>query len=128
MKNSNQYKKLLKELSRDSRLKAVIAKSRRQPRGNAEAIVDSSTNMFLLISAIVSRFSKKKNAKALAELADMVQLLVQLSLVVKENIFDRPEVKKFFRESSKQIYRFAQEWLSVILPGTQPNRRARLSS
>lgn len=116
MKKSNKDRKLLEELSRDPRLEQVIAKARRQPRGKARTNVESVTDMFLLVSAIASRFSKKKRARALDELADMVHLLVQVSLLLKENIFDRPEVKKFFRESSKQIYLFAQEWLSMILP------------
>ena len=118
MKNSNKYRKLLKELSRDPQLKQVIAKARRQPRGKAGTSVESATSTFMLISAIASRFSKKKRARALDELADTVHLLVQISFVLKENVFDRPEVKKFFRESSEQIYLFAQEWLSMILQKT----------
>ena len=116
MKNSNKYRKLLKELSRDPRLKQVIVKARRQPRAKAGTKVETATSMFLLLSAIVSRFSKKKRARAIDELADVVHLLVQVSLLLKENTFDRPEVKKFFRKTSKQIYAFAQECVAMVLP------------
>lgn len=81
--------------------------------------VETVTDTLLLVSGIASRFSKKKRSRALDELAELVHLLVQVSLLLKENIFDRPEVKKFFRESFEQIYLFAQEWLSMILQRTR---------
>jgi len=119
MKKSDPYRKLMKELSRDPRLKKAIVKSRRRPRGKAKARVEtqveSATSMFLVLSAIVARFSKKKRARAIDQLADTVHLLVQISLLLKENIFDRPEVQNFFRQSSKQIYEFAQECVAMIL-------------
>ncbi len=119
MKTANKYRKLLQELNRDPRLKQVIAKARRQPRGKVRTNVETVTDTLLLVSGIASRFSKKKRARALDELTDLVHLLVQVSLLLKENIFDRPEVKKFFRESFEHVYLFAQEWLSMILPRTR---------
>ncbi len=119
MKTANKYRKLLTELNRDPRLKQVIAKARRRPRGKVRTNVETVTDTLLLVSGIASRFSKKKRSRALDELAELVHLLVQVSLLLKENIFDRPEVKKFFRESFEQIYLFAQEWLSMILQRTR---------
>jgi len=77
------------------------------------------TGLLLLILSIASRFSKKKQAKALDELIDTIYLLVQVSLLLKENVFDRPEVKKFFRRRSKEIYSFAQECVAMVLPKTR---------
>ena len=119
MKNSNKSRKLLKELSRDPRLKKVIANASRQARGTASTQVETATSVFLLLSAIASRFSKKRRARAIDEMADMVQLLFQASLVLKENVFDRPEVKKFLRQRSKQLYEFAQERFATIFPKTK---------
>lgn len=116
MKRSAQAQNVLKKLTRDPRLKQAIAKARRETRGNGRRKIENVTDMFLLVLTIASRFSKKKKARALDELADMVYLLVQTSLVVKENIFDRPEVKKFFTRSSRQLYSFAQECVAMILP------------
>jgi len=135
MKRSDPYRKLLAELSRDPRLKRIIAKTRRG-RGRINATtVDSATSVFVLLSTIAARFSKKKRARTIEELADIIQLLVQVSLLLKENVFDRPAVKRFFRQRSRQVYLFAQEWLSMILPGKtdaiqiQPKRKAsRLAS
>ena len=127
MKNDSQFKNLLKELSRDPRLKLVIAKARRQNRGKGGAQVENVTGIFLLLAAIVSRFAKKKKARALDELMDIIYLLVQVSLLLKENIFDRPEVKKFLRQSSKQIYLLAQTCVAMVLPKTKRLRPARAS-
>jgi hypothetical protein len=116
MKNADKYRKLLTELSRDPRLKQAIGKARRQPPGNAGTKVETVTRMFLTILAIASRFSKKKRARAIDEVADIVHLLVQISFLLKENIFDRTEVKRFFRQTSAQIYAFVQECVAMILP------------
>ena len=116
MKNADKYRKLLTELSRDPRLKQAIGKARRQPPGNAGTKVETATRMCLMILAIASRFSRKKRARAIDEVADIVHLLVQISFLLKENIFDRTEVKRFFRQTSAQIYAFVQECVAMILP------------
>jgi hypothetical protein len=116
MKKGSQFKGLLKDLSRDPRLKVVIAKAKRKPRGKATAEVESAAGLFLLALSIASRFAKKKHARALDELGDLIYLLVQVSEMLKENIFDRPEVREFFSQRCKQIYLFAQECAALVLP------------
>ena len=124
MKNGSQFKNLLKELSRDPRLKPVIAKAKRQTRGKGEAKVENVTGIFLLLLSIIPRFAKKKKAQAIDELMDIIYLLVQVSWLLKENIFDRPEVREFFSQSSKQIYLLAQQCVSMVLPKTKELRPA----
>ena len=119
MKDGTQVRKLLKQLSRDARVKRVIAKAKRRTRGKGGAKVETATDMFLLLMAIASRFAKKKKARALDELMEIIYLLVQVSLLLKENIFDRPEVKEFFSQSSKQIYLLAQKCVALVLPKTK---------
>lgn len=117
MKKTSKSSKLLRELSRDPRLKQAIAKTRRKTRDQSTTRVENVTGMFLAMLAIASRFSKKKKkARALDDLMDIIYLLLQISLMLKENIFDRPEVKKFFSQKSKQIYAFAQECVALVLP------------
>ena len=125
MKKGSQFKGLLKELGRDPRLKRVIAE--RRTRGKGEAKVENVTGIVLLILAIAGRFATKKKARALDELMDIIYLLVQVSLLLKENIFDRPEVREFFRHSSKQIYLLAQECVAMVLPKTKGLRPMRTS-
>jgi len=125
MKDGAQVRKLLKQLSRDPRVKRVIAKAKRRTRGKGRAKVETVTDTFLLLMAIASRFAKKKKARALDELMDIVYLLVQVSVLLKENIFDRPEVKEFFSQSSRQIYLLAQQCVAMVLPKTKERRPAR---
>ena len=117
MKKGSQFKGLLKELGRDPRLKRVIAK--RRTRGKGEARVENMSGIVLLILAIAARFATKKKARALDELMDIIYLLVQVSLVLRENVFDRPEVKAFLSHRSKEVYSLAQECIAMVLPKTK---------
>jgi hypothetical protein len=119
MKTASQFENLLKGLGRDPRLKRVIVRAKRKPRGKGGAKVETVTDIFLLLMAIASRFAKKKKARALDELMDIIYLLVQVSLTLKENVFDRPEVKEFFSQSYKQIYLLAQQCVAMVLPKTK---------
>jgi hypothetical protein len=108
LKNGNQFKNLIKELGRDPRVKRVIAK--RQSRGKRGRKIEGVTDIVLVLLAIASRFVTKKRARAIDELMDIIFLLVQVSLLLKENIFDRPEVKEVFSQSYKEIYLLAQKY------------------
>jgi hypothetical protein len=123
LKKDRQFKELLKELSRDPRLKRVIAK--RRPRGKEGGKIEQAADIVRTLLGIVSRLTTKRKARALEELMDAIYLLVQVSLLLKENVFDRPEVKRFFRQRSKQIYSLVQEYVVMILPRTKGVRRTR---
>jgi len=126
MKRGSQFGNLLKELSRDPRLKLVITNAKRQKRRKGGVEVESLSSIVRLVLTIASRFmKKKKKARALDELMDIVYLLVQVSVLLKENIFDRPEVKEFFSQSSRQIYLLAQQCVAMVLPKTKERRPAR---
>lgn len=115
---TRQITKLLNELSRDPRIEKAIAKTKR-PRGAAPVPTGSLAAIFLAMLAIAARFSSKKMVRALDEMMDTLYLLLQVSLVLKENVFDRPEVQKFFRRRYRQIYSIAQEYVSLILEKTK---------
>jgi hypothetical protein len=123
LKNGGQFKDLLKELNRDPRLKRVIGK--RRSRGKRGGKIQPAAGIVLGLLGIASRFMTKKRARAFDELVDAIYLLVQVSLLLKENVFDRSEVKRFFRQRSKQIYSLAQEYVVMILPSTRGIRRMR---
>jgi hypothetical protein len=123
LKKDSQFKDLLKELARDPRVKRVIAKLR--SRGKRGGKIQPEAGIVLALLGIASRFMTKKRARAFDELVDAIYLLVQVSLLLKENVFDRPEVQRFFRQKSKQIYSLAQEYVAVILPSTRGIRRMR---
>jgi hypothetical protein len=128
MKDGSQSKNLLNELGRDPQLLRAIAKAKHQVRGKGRAKVETATGVVLLLLAIAARFASKKKARAIDELRDVIYLLVQVSLLLKENIYDRPEVKEFFIQRSKQIYLLAQECVAMVLPKKKelrPKLRAR---
>lgn len=116
MKDDSQSKNLLKELSRDPQMRRALAKAKHQVRGKGRAKVETATGVVLLLLAIAARFATRKKARAIEDLMDTIVLLVQVSLMLKENIYDRPEVKEFFIQRSKQIYSLAQEWVAMVLP------------
>lgn len=127
MKNAGKSGKLLRELSRDPELRRIIAKARRgaggKTRGQTGVKVENMTSLVLLSLGIASRFVKKKKARALDEAMDVIYLLVQVSLLLKENIFDRPEVKRFFSQSFRQIYSAAEQCVAMVLPKTSPKTK-----
>lgn len=117
MKYDSQFKDLLKELSRDPRLKRVIAK--RRSRAKAGGKLELVADIVLPVVRIASRFTSRKKTRALDELMDAIYLILQVSLLLKENVFDRPEVQRFFRQRSNEIYSLAKECVAMVLPRTK---------
>jgi len=116
---TKQVTKLLEELSRDPRVEKAIARSTHHPRKSATVPAGSLVAIFVAMLAIAARFSSKKMARAVDELMDTLYFLLQVSIVLKENVFDRPEVKNFFNRRSKQLYSIAQESAALILGKTK---------
>ena len=125
LKNDRKLKDLLKELGRDPRVKRVIAKRQSRKKGGGK--IERVTDVVLVLLAIASRFATKKRARALDELMDNIYVLVQLSLLLKENVFDRPEVREFFSQSSREIYALTQKYVAMVLPKTRALRPVRRS-
>jgi len=122
MQNAAKLRKLLRHLSREPRVKQAIAKAKRQSRGKVRTPIENLADMYLLGLAIAARFSRKKKARALNEQMDIAHFLLQVSLVLKENIFERPEVKEFFSRTGESAYLTAQKWLGAVSPGRKPPR------
>ena len=56
---------------------------------------------------------KKKKARALKEQTEIMHFLVQISLLLKENVLARPEVKEFFSRSARQIHQATRATFGV---------------
>ena len=130
MKNATRFGKLIRDMSRDPRFKKAVAQARKRSRGTDVARLEDATGVFVLTTKIASLFFKKKKARAIEDAMDLTYLLVQVSILLKENIFDRPEVRKFFNESLRRIYSAAEEFVGMILPkvkakGARPTRAVR---
>ena len=116
MKKENQIEKLLGALGRDRQLRRILADLKRASRKKKSNQTETMTGFFLLSLAIIAKFASKKKTRALEELLEVVYLLVQLSFLVKENIFDRPEVKKFIGQHSQEIYIATRKYVEMVLP------------
>ena len=115
MWKKTQFEHLRKALENELRLKRV-----RNPN-----TMESLAALFLLSVSVVSRFVSKKKARSLDELIEVVYLLVQVSLSLKENVFDRPEVREFLSHRSKQILSVAREYVELILSKTSGGKSSR---
>lgn len=125
MRNATRLRKLLRELSRDPRLKHVVAKARRGSHDKRRSQIETLANVYLALSTIAAGLSKKKKARAIERHMDIVNFLVQVGLLLKENIFDRPEVKDFFTRSGKRIYPTTHASLGVAAAKRKRPRPAR---
>jgi len=125
MSKPSGFASLAKELSRDPRLKQAIVRARRKKPGKGVRQVENATGVAMLLLGIASRFSKRKKARALDEAMDVIYLLVQVSIVLKENVFDRPQVKKFFSQSFRQVYLLGRAFVALVLPKTKRAARPR---
>jgi len=99
-------------LSRDPQLKRAITTARRRsPQGRSP--LENLADLYVLLATVAAQLMKKKRARALQEQTDMIHFLVQISLMVKENILARPEVKEFFTRSARQIHEATRATFAV---------------
>jgi len=124
MKDATRLRKALKELSADPELRHVIARARRGSAKKRPGQIESLAGLYLLAAAIVARLSKRKRARALDEHIDIVRFLVQLSLLLKENVLDRPEVRKMFSRSAERISLVTRASLGLATPKRKRQRQA----
>lgn len=94
---SKRLRELLVTLSKDPKVKNALSTLKAKSNGSNK--VNSFKELFIHLLRLSSKFLGKKKARFLEEWIDAAELLISLSLVLKENIFDRPEVRAFFEES-----------------------------
>lgn len=92
---SARFRKLLEELSADPKIRAALDKiSDKSKLGqHVRALRD-----FLPFIAKFSKFGGKRTA-LISQHISLIILLFELSILLKTNVFDRPEVQKFFKEN-----------------------------
>ncbi len=89
-----QFKKLLADLSKDPEIRAAIEKMSAQGgRSNAQALKD-----FLPFVVKLSKLGGRRMT-IIGQYFGMLLFLFELSIILKKNVFDRPEVQQFFKEN-----------------------------
>lgn len=99
MKNlkSKQIIQLLADLSKDKNIKLALDKVKSEYRNESQEQINSFKDLLVVIFRISTKFIGKKKARVLEETLDAVGILIQISLLIKTNVFDRPEVRLFFQ-------------------------------
>ncbi|MGE3681155.1 MAG: hypothetical protein AB7G93_05455 [Bdellovibrionales bacterium] len=95
------FSALLLKLSQDQKLRAAIESLRRRtthPAGGPHRF-ESLPEAALQIALLAGRFIGRKRARTVADVVDVITFLVSLSLLVKQNVFDRPEVRAFLKKT-----------------------------
>lgn len=85
------FRRLIVDLSQDPKVKIALETIREQTGGGA-----AKAGMAWQLLTVAGKFAGKKRARAIAEVVDVITLIVTLSLILKQNAFDRPEVRAFF--------------------------------
>lgn len=89
------FKNLLAELSKDPQVRVAMDRMSKSggDRFNTQALRD-----FLPFIVRLSKLGGRR-VVVLGQYFGLLLFLFELSLILKKNIFDRPEVKQFFKES-----------------------------
>lgn len=85
-------KRLVVRLSQDPKIKVAMEGIRENTGGQHPQL-----GMLWQVLTISGRFVAKRRSRAVAEVIDVITFLVTLSLIVKQNVFDRPEVREYFK-------------------------------
>lgn len=105
---SDIVKKLIELLKKDPTLKEQLKRFKGR---NDVAVPEakSPVSALLNVASVMGKFTGKKKALILAAHIDTVVLLVSLSMFLKTNVFDRPEIQEFFKKAFDQSSIVAQK-------------------
>lgn len=105
MKNlkSKKIVQLLADLSKDKNIKLALDKVKSEYRNESQEKINSFKDLLIVIFKISSKFIGKKKARVIEETLDAVGILIQISFIVKTNVFDRPEVREYFQNLWKGL-------------------------
>lgn len=92
---TQRFKELIAQLAQDPKLKAAIGKLNEKSQIGLHV---KSLKDFLPFVTKLSKFGGKKTL-LVAEHLTLIIFLFELSVLVKTNVFDRPEVRKFLSEN-----------------------------
>lgn len=93
MNFKTEFTKLLKKLSEDPKLREAISMIGKNSDKNFAALTQGIATTLLL----AGRFVGKARMRKVTNIIDAAVFLISLSLLIKQNVFDRPEVRAFFK-------------------------------
>lgn len=95
---SERIKELIKKLSADPKIKSAMAELK--ANSNAENAYYSKSFLDLMVYILKASggFLGKRKAKVIIEVVEVTGFVISISLILKKNLFDRPEVRQYFNE------------------------------
>lgn len=109
MSIKTEFKALLKKLSQDPKLREAIQSMTENSDRNFAALSKGLATTLLL----AGRFVGKGRIKTFISFIDAAVFLISLSLMIKQNVFDKPEVRDFVKKVWKDIGKTANQLATV---------------
>ncbi len=129
---STDFKNLLKKLSTDPRVKAAIDAAKEEATKSSEFQATSALGLIGYLFKYSASFLGRKRAGKLSELTGNLVFLITISMILKRNLFDRPEVKEFFEQNwtgakkhFSQFYTTCQKFVSERVDQVKKRRTAK---
>lgn len=88
------FKNLIKQLSTDPKVREAIQSLGRMSDKRGFSSVPQGLGATLLLAG---KFAGKGRLRTIIHFVDAAVFLISLSLIIKQNVFDRPEVQEFLR-------------------------------
>lgn len=122
---TKKFKDLLTELSQDPKFKAALTKVSEKSKIGQHV---KSLKEFLPLIGKLSKFGGKRTLAA-TEAITLIVVLFEVSILIKQNVFDKPEVRKFFHENwgllqkkIAAIYAFCSNYVQAQLHKRRSSR------
>jgi len=109
MSSKTEFKSLLKKLSEDPKLREAIQSITENGDKNFAALSKGLATTLLF----AGRFVGKGRMRTFIGFIDAAVFLIYLSLMIKQNVFDKPEVREFIKKVWKDIGKTANQLATV---------------
>ena len=128
--STKSFTDLLKKLSSDPKIKEAIRQASEQATSASHFKAQSAMGLIKYLLKYTATFLGKKKAQKFNEYSEYVVVLITVSLILKKNIFDRPEVKEFFvsnwqlaKDRSISLYDFCQDYVRKQLENRNEKKK-----
>ena len=98
MSKTKKVQEFLKLLKEDPKVKKALESAKSEPSGlKTRTVVDA----FLSLLKVMARGFSKRKLMIFHDVLEITRIIIEISLMIKKNVLDRPEVKLKFEELLK---------------------------
>lgn len=131
--NSKAFLDLLNKLSSDPKVKAAIDSAKSEAFKSSDYQATSILDLISYLMKYSGSFIGKKKAEKLTEYTGYLVFIITVSMILKKNLFDRPEVKEFFvknwegaKRNSSKFYNICQNYAAEAVDRIKKKRSKRV--